>query len=106
MKRGEERRISERFDLELVVEVMLEDQRYSVKAMDISTGGMCLVTNEQILSPSTTLELAFKLPALPDPIQVQAVVRWCSDDLCGVQFIVGLRAREVWAINRLKRDSQ
>jgi hypothetical protein len=41
---------------------------------------------------------------LHDPIRAEAEIRWIdrsSAASCGVQFMTGLRAREVWAINRL-----
>ncbi len=45
------------------------------------------------------VQLSFKIPNTPDAIEVGATVRWSDDKATGLQFD-GLRARDVWALNK------
>jgi hypothetical protein len=50
------------------------------------------------------MKVRFRLRGLVDAIEADAVVRWqdrLDPRVCGIQFTTGLRAKEVWAINRL-----
>ncbi len=72
---------------------------------NLSLGGMFLESSE-LLPLQTTVQLRFKLPAQPEPVEVTAEVRWVEKGEgallagMGVRFH-GLRARDVWALNRL-----
>ena len=41
----------------------------------------------------------FAIPTIDQPVEVTATVRWSDDKATGLQFD-GLRAREVWALNK------
>jgi hypothetical protein len=43
--------------------------------------------------------LSFSIPTTPYAIEVGATVRWSDDKATGLQFD-GLRARDVWALNK------
>ena len=99
----------ERHELSIDVEVTSGDQSLAGSSKDISIGGMKLEMPRDTdpLRPGMRLEVAFRLPELRDEIRVPALVRWTDridPHIGGVQFLRGLRAREVWAIDRMRRD--
>lgn len=99
-----DRRDNQRFDYEVLVQVTRGDTTVQCSSEDISTGGMRMRVDGLILKVGEKLRLSFKLPLLADPIMTEAEVRWIdrtTGTMCGLQFTTGLRAREVWAINRL-----
>jgi c-di-GMP-binding flagellar brake protein YcgR len=101
---GAERRGAARFGLSSTVEVSLEGETLAATTEDISTGGMKLRFESAQPTVGARLGLRLALPELEGPIEVEGVVRWVNriaGNVCGVQFTTGLRAREVWAINRL-----
>ena len=71
---------------------------------NISLGGMFIEAREA-LALSTAITVRFKVPTQPEPIEVSGEVRWVENNIgeglsgMGVRFS-GLRAREVWALNR------
>ncbi len=90
------------------VEVKVGEHTHSAVALDISTSGMRLEISGAMLGPGDRVMLVFSLPELDEKVEAQASVCWVDrvrGEICGVQFSPGLRAREVWAINRLKRES-
>ncbi len=83
------------------------DECVEGRTFDLSLGGAGV---EAVLDPPWALgqdvTLAITLPDLDEPAQVPAVVRWVDDIAparAGLQFRIGLRAREVWAINQIAR---
>ena len=51
------------------------------------------------------MQLRFQLPTQPEPVEVSGDVRWVvkrgAGDQCGIGIrFQGLRARDVWALNR------
>lgn len=99
------RRTDPRYDHRIVVEVKAGPKRFEATTRNLSLGGMYLETAE-VLPLQTTVELRFKLPAQPEPVEITAEVRWvepaegASLSGMGLRFH-GLRARDVWAFNRL-----
>ncbi len=100
MRRG--RRLHERIQLRLPVEVEHDSRRFEATSRNISLGGMYLVTAEA-LKLGEVLRLRFRLPELDRPTECEAAVRWQGPDGYGVQF-GSLRALDVWGINQLFRD--
>ena len=43
--------------------------------------------------------ITFNVPTMEEAIEVTATVRWSDDKATGIQFD-GLRARDVWALNK------
>ena len=78
---------------------------FTAHTRNLSLGGMYIESSE-VLPLLATVELRFKLPAQPEPVEVTAEVRWVEPGEgallsgMGLRFH-GLRARDVWAFNRL-----
>ncbi|NVB39907.1 PilZ domain-containing protein [Pseudenhygromyxa sp. WMMC2535] len=101
-----ERRDNQRFDLEVVVHVERNGTVAVWPSEDVSAGGMRLRVDDESQVPKVgeRFALSFTLPLLADPVKAEGEVRWVdkgAPNICGIQFTTGLRAREVWAINRL-----
>jgi hypothetical protein len=96
-----ERRDNQRYDVEVVVQIKRAGGTLDWPSEDISAGGMRLRVIGEAPKVGERLELSFRLPLLAAPIEAMGEVRWVTPTLCGIQFSTGLRAREVWAINRL-----
>lgn len=98
------RRTDPRYDRRIEVDLSAEGKRSSAVTKNISLGGMFVETLEP-LTVGTTLQVRFKVPTQPEPIEVTGEVRWIERGApgkltgMGVRF-QGLRAREVWALNR------
>lgn len=67
---------------------------------NISLGGMFIVLPGEFPAIGSELKLRVRLPALKDDTELVVTVRWTHADGIGVQF-GPLRAREVWALNKL-----
>ncbi|HJL16840.1 MAG TPA: PilZ domain-containing protein [Sandaracinaceae bacterium LLY-WYZ-13_1] len=98
------RRVHERYDRRLKVVVQHEGGHIECVTRNISLGGMYLVTQSS-LPYGTPVELEIYLPALKEDVTIGATVRWTKPDGMGVQF-GSLRAREVWALNQLFKQSE
>ena len=98
------RRTDPRYARRLDVEVIAGDVKRAATTVNISLGGLFVETNEPF-PLQTRLQIRFKIPTQPEPIEVTGEVRWVepgSGDQpsgMGIRF-QGLRAREVWALNR------
>jgi len=102
-----ERRDNQRFDVEVVVQIHRDPRDGGTvdwPSEDISAGGMRLRVIGDLPRVGERLKVSFRLPLLAAPIEAEGEIRWVdrgTPTLCGIQFSTGLRAREVWAINRL-----
>jgi len=98
------RRTDPRYARRLDVEVIVGDQKRTATTGNISLGGLFLETKETF-PLQTRLQIRFKIPTQPEPIEVSGEVRWVEPggpdqpSGMGIRF-QGLRAREVWALNR------
>jgi type IV pilus assembly protein PilZ len=98
------RRTDPRYDRRLEVELVLEGKRYQAVSRNISLGGMYLETKDTF-PLHATLQLRFRVPTQPEAIDVTGEVRWVEKPTesapggLGIRFH-GLRARDVWALNR------
>ena len=103
------RRIDPRYDRELNVDVSFDGQSQTGRSLNLSLGGM-FVECVRTLPIGAAVALRFKVPTQPEPIEVPGDVRWivpAGSSLgsssgqvgIGVRF-QGLRARDVWALNR------
>jgi uncharacterized protein (TIGR02266 family) len=98
------RRTDPRYDRRLEVEIVAEGRRQVGHSRNISLGGMFVETTEA-LPAQTTIQVRFRVPTQPEPIDVTGEVRWIekspSGDPVGMGIrFHGLRARDVWALNR------
>ena len=99
------RRIDPRYDRQLEVEVQFEGKKQTSRTQNISLGGLYLESASP-LPIGITVQLRFQLPTQPEPVEVAGDVRWVvkkegTSDQSGVCIrFQGLRARDVWALNR------
>ena len=98
------RRIDPRYDRQLEIEVLCEGKKQISQTRNISLGGLYLESASP-LPIGTTVQLRFQLPTQPEPVEVSGDVRWVVKKGAGDQSGIcirfqGLRARDVWALNR------
>ena len=99
------RRIDPRYDRQLEIEVLFEGKKQISQTRNISLGGLYLESASP-LPIGTTVQLRFQLPTQPEPVEVAGDVRWvvkkgAAGDQSGIGIrFQGLRARDVWALNR------
>jgi len=102
------RRIDPRYDRQLEVEVLFEGKKQVSRAQNISLGGL-YIESTMPLPIGTTVQLRFQLPTQPEAVEVAGDVRWVvkkGPDTSGVGIrFQGLRARDVWALNRFFQTS-
>ena len=70
-----------------------------VTIMNISLGGALVSAGNPRFPMGSRVTISFAIPTLEEAIEVGATVRWSDDKATGLQFD-GLRAREVWALNK------
>jgi uncharacterized protein (TIGR02266 family) len=102
------RRTDPRYDRRLEVELVADGKRQVGYSRNISLGGMFVETAE-VLAVQTTIQVRFYVPTQPEPIDVTGEVRWAEKGSgerpgIGIRF-QGLRARDVWALNRYFQTS-
>lgn len=66
--------------------------------MNLSLGG-ALVAAGPKFPMGTRCNITFSIPTIDYAIEVGAIVRWSDDKATGLQFD-GLRARDVWGLNK------
>ena len=98
------RRIDPRYERQLEVEVSFEGKKLVTQTQNVSLGGLFLLASAP-LPIGATVQLRFTLPTQPEPVEVAGDVRWVvkkgdgEESGIGIRF-QGLRARDVWALNR------
>jgi hypothetical protein len=78
---------------------------FEAVALNVSAGGMCLIFPD---APTPRVgaeyDVSFQLPTLPEKVHNAIEVRWIDSvrtKICGVTFVQGLRAIEVYTLNEL-----
>lgn len=99
------RRTDPRYERRLAIEMLLEGRRQPATTRNISLGGM-YVEADAPLPMGTTVQVRFHVPTQAEPIEVTGDIRWVDPSSSpatptgmGIRFH-GLRARDVWALNR------
>jgi uncharacterized protein (TIGR02266 family) len=95
------RRTDPRYERRLDVEILADGKSHRGQSRNISLGGM-FVESADLLAVQTTIQVRFRVPTQPEPIDVTGEVRWIErgdKPGMGIRFH-GLRARDVWALNR------
>jgi hypothetical protein len=99
-----EKRTHERIFVEQEIHVARGDEEAIGLTTNLSLGGAQVRVE---LSPPAKLgerlRVAFRVPALPEPLEAQAEVRWRSElepSLLGIQFVTGFRAKQTWALGQ------
>jgi hypothetical protein len=95
---ADNRRTATRHAVSLPGKLTMQGSPKDCTVMNLSLGGALVAVGGRI-SMGQRLEISFSIPTMPEPIEVGAVVRWSDDKATGLQFD-GLRARDVWALNK------
>ena len=98
------RRTDPRYARRLDVEVIAGNETRTATTGNISLGGLFVETSA-IYPLQSRVQIRFRIPTQPEPIEVSGEVRWVEaggpDQAAGLGIrFQGLRAREVWALNR------
>lgn len=96
---SEQRRLHERFPIELPVTVVVGESRFAGRTQNISLGGL-LATVEGSVPFGASVVIRITLPASVEELELEAAVRWTSGSSIGVQFS-SMRAKAIWALNQL-----
>jgi uncharacterized protein (TIGR02266 family) len=99
----EHRRADRRYDRRLDVEVAADGLKLSTYTRNISLGGMYIIA-DRALPFGSKVTLRFSVPTQAEVVEVEGEVRWVESEDgethgLGIQF-GGLRARDVWALNK------
>ena len=94
---ADNRRTSTRHAVSIPASIGIDGQSRSVTLVNLSLGG-ALVTGSRF-SMGQRVTISFSIPTIEDAVTVGATIRWSDDKATGLQFD-GLRAREVWALNK------
>jgi hypothetical protein len=73
------------------------EETFEVVIENLSLGGAYFTGHKLPMGHQVAIQ--FRLPTHDDPIRSPGQVRWSTDVGIGIQF-AGLRAREVWALNK------
>ncbi|MGD0836949.1 MAG: TIGR02266 family protein [Polyangia bacterium] len=103
------RRTDPRYARRLDIEITAGNDRLTATTGNISLGGLFVETLRPF-ALQTRLHIRFRIPTQPEPVEATGEVRWIEPGGpgqpagMGVRF-QGLRAREVWALNRFFQSS-
>jgi hypothetical protein len=97
---AENRRTSTRHAVSIPAQLTLAEDGGTrpCTVINLSLGGALFALDNR-LAMGTRVDFRFSVPTLEEPIVIGATVRWSDDKATGIQFD-GLRAREVWALNK------
>ena len=95
---ADNRRTATRHDVSLAAKLTLDGSQREATVMNLSLGG-ALVNAGAKLPMGQRVSISFAVPTLETAIEVGATVRWSDAKATGLQFD-GLRARDVWALNK------
>lgn len=94
---SDNRRIATRHPVSIPATISVAGKQVSCTLSNLSLGGAFLDTER--LPMGQRVLLSFRIPGHDDLLETQSTVRWTTSTGIGVQFD-GLRARDVWALNR------
>ena len=99
----EHRRSDRRYERRVDIDLVHDGVTFSAVTRNISLGGV-FVESDRSLPFGARIRLSFRVPTQGEPIVVDGQVRWLEMDEghvkgIGIRF-EGLRARDVWALNK------
>jgi hypothetical protein len=100
----DQRRVHERFPIELPVTIVSGESRVPGRTQNVSLGGM-LITVDSPVPFGAAVTVRVRLPALSEELDIAATVRWTGGSAIGVQF-GSLRAKATWALNQIFKDQR
>ena len=92
------RRTATRHAVSLPATFVIDGAPQPCTVMNLSLGG-ALFSMAGTLAMGQRVSISFAVPTIDQAIEVGATVRWSDDKATGIQFD-GLRARDVWALNK------
>jgi hypothetical protein len=95
---ADNRRTSTRHAVSLVGKLAIDGASRACTVVNLSLGGAQVAAGTK-LAMGQRVQLAFNVPTMEEPIDIGGTVRWSDDASIGIQFD-GLRARDVWALNK------
>lgn len=95
---ADNRRTSTRHAVSIAGKLAVEGAQRPCTVMNLSLGGALLSAGAK-LPMGQRVSISFNVPTMDESIEVGATVRWSDDSTTGIQFD-GLRARDVWALNK------
>jgi hypothetical protein len=95
---ADNRRTSTRHAVSIAGKLAVDGVERPCTLMNLSLGGALLSAGAKIPMGSR-VKITFNVPMAEEAIEVTATVRWSDDKATGIQFD-GLRARDVWALNK------
>ena len=95
---ADNRRSSTRHDVSIAGTLLINSEPRPTSLVNLSLGG-ALVQAGGRLTMGQRVTIKFSIPTLDEAIEVGATVRWSDEKATGLQFD-GLRARDVWALNK------
>lgn len=95
---AENRRTSTRHAVSIAANLKIDGAARECTLMNLSLGGALFSVGTRF-AMGQRVDMSFKVPTMDETIEIGAVVRWSDDKTTGVQFD-GLRARDVWALNK------
>ena len=95
---ADNRRTSNRHEVSITGKLGVAGEQRQVQIMNLSLGGALIAAGHK-LAMGQRVTIFFSIPTLETEIEVGATIRWSDDKATGLQFD-GLRAREVWALNK------
>jgi hypothetical protein len=95
---ADNRRTSTRHAVSLPGKLTIDGSLGDITVLNLSLGG-ALVGGTKKLPMGQRVHISFGVPTVEEPIDIGATVRWSDGSGIGLQFD-GLRARDVWALNK------
>jgi Tfp pilus assembly protein PilZ len=95
---ADNRRTSTRHEVSLPAKLVVDGAPLQCHLQNLSLGGALLAAGNK-LPMGQRVVMSFTVPTMPEAIEVGGTVRWSDDKATGIQFD-GLRARDVWALNK------
>ena len=95
---ADNRRTSTRHVVSIPGKLTLDGSTRECTFVNLSLGG-ALITAGAKYAMGSRVVVVFSIPTLEEAIEIGATVRWSDEKATGVQFD-GLRAREVWGLNK------
>jgi hypothetical protein len=92
------RRTATRHAVSLAGQLGVNGEPRPITVNNLSLGGALISAGTKI-PMGQRVTISFAIPTLDTAIEVGGTVRWSDDKATGIQFD-GLRAREVWALNK------
>jgi hypothetical protein len=93
-----DKRTATRHAVSLPAMIGIEGKPESCTIVNLSLGGALVVAGSK-LSMGQRVTISFHISTVEEAIDVGSTVRWSDDKGVGLQFD-GLRARDVWALNK------